>query len=107
MRRDVFRAIADPTRRAIIEMVASGPMNLNTVAEQFHVSRPAISKHVRILEECGLIDIRQQGRERYVEAKLETMNEAAQWINQYSRFWNAKLDALGKHIENKKRLSKK
>ena len=65
MRRDVFQAIADPTRRAIINMIANQPMNLNMVAEQFDVSRPAISKHIKILTQCGLITINQQGRERY------------------------------------------
>lgn len=70
MRRDVFQAIADPTRRAIIDMIAKRSLNLNAIAEHFNVSRPAISKHIRILTECGLISIHQQGRERFCEAKL-------------------------------------
>jgi DNA-binding transcriptional ArsR family regulator len=94
MRRDVFQAIADPTRRAIINMLANQPMNLNTVAEQFDVSRPAISKHIKILTQCGLITINQQGRERYCEAKLQKLNEVSQWVEQYRTFWNKKLDAL-------------
>jgi DNA-binding transcriptional ArsR family regulator len=94
MRRDVFQAIADPTRRAIINMIAHQPLNLNTVAEQFDVSRPAISKHIKILTQCGLITIKQQGRERYCEAKLQQLNEVSQWIEQYRVFWNQKLDAL-------------
>jgi DNA-binding transcriptional ArsR family regulator len=65
MRRDVFQAIADPTRRKIINMISQQSLNLNSVAENFHVSRPAISKHIKILTECGLIEIKQQGRERY------------------------------------------
>jgi DNA-binding transcriptional ArsR family regulator len=65
MRRDVFQAIADPTRRDIIAMLAGKPMNLNAVADRFDISRPAISKHIKILTQCGLITIRQQGRERY------------------------------------------
>jgi DNA-binding transcriptional ArsR family regulator len=103
MRRDVFQAIADPTRRAIIDMLAAESMNLNAVAEQFDISRPAISKHVKILEECGLVLIKQQGRERHCEARLEKLNEVSGWIEQYSEFWNAKLDALGKYVEGKKK----
>lgn len=94
MRRDVFQAIADPTRRAIINMIANQPLNLNTVAEQFDVSRPAISKHIKILTQCGLITIKQQGRERYCEAKLQKLNEVSAWIEQYRVFWTQKLDAL-------------
>ena len=94
MRRDVFQAIADPTRRKIINMIAHQSLNLNTVAENFHISRPAISKHIKILTECGLIVIKQQGRERYCEAKLQKLNEVSKWIEQYRVFWAKKLDAL-------------
>ncbi|MEO7983465.1 MAG: metalloregulator ArsR/SmtB family transcription factor, partial [Bacteroidota bacterium] len=68
MRRDVFQAIADPTRRQIINMISMQSLNLNAVAENFDISRPAISKHIKILTECGLIVIKQKGRERYCEA---------------------------------------
>lgn len=95
MRRDVFQAIADPTRRAIIHMVAQQPMNLNAVADQFDISRPAISKQIKILTECGLISIRTQGRERVCEVQLQQLNEVSEWIEQYRKFWNTKLDALG------------
>lgn len=94
MRRDVFQAIADPTRRAIINMIANQPMNLNAVAEQFDISRPAISKQIKILTQCGLVNIKQQGRERYCEAKLQKLNEVSEWVEQYRIFWNEKLDAL-------------
>jgi DNA-binding transcriptional ArsR family regulator len=94
MRRDVFQAIADPTRRAIISMVAAQSLNLNAVAENFNVSRPAISKHIKILTECGLITIKQQGRERVCEAKLDKLNEVSDWVEQYRKFWTEKLDAL-------------
>jgi DNA-binding transcriptional ArsR family regulator len=99
MRRDVFQAIADPTRRAIISMIANQSLNLNAVAEHFDVSRPAISKHIKILTECGLIVIKQQGRERYCEAKLAKLNEVSHWVEQYRRFWNAKLDSLENYLE--------
>ena len=94
LRRDVFQAIADPTRRNIIGLVANQSMNLNTVAERFDISRPAISKHIKILTECGLIVIRQEGRERYCEAKLDKLNEVSAWADQYRKFWTDKLDAL-------------
>lgn len=99
MRRDVFQAIADPTRREIINIVAQKSLNLNSVAEQFHISRPAISKHIKILTECGLIEIKQQGRERYCEANLRSLNQVSQWIEQYRVFWTNKLDALENFLE--------
>jgi DNA-binding transcriptional ArsR family regulator len=98
MRRDVFQAIADPTRREIINMVAHQSLNLNSVAENFDISRPAISKHIKILTECGLIVIKQQGRERYCEAKLDKLNEVSDWIEQYRIFWTNKLNALERFL---------
>ncbi|GAB3525511.1 ArsR/SmtB family transcription factor [Emticicia fontis] len=100
MRRDVFQAIADPTRRNIIGLIANQTMNLNAVAEQFDISRPAISKHIKILTECGLIVIRKEGRERYCEAKLDKLNEVSAWADQYRKFWNNKLDALDDFLKN-------
>ena len=99
MRRDVFQAIADPNRRAILGMLANENLTLNGVAEHFKVSRPAISKHIKILTECGLISIHQQGRERYCEAKLEKLHEVSDWIEQYKKFWETKLDALEQYLE--------
>jgi DNA-binding transcriptional ArsR family regulator len=98
MRRDVFQAIADPTRREIINLIVHKSLNLNSVAENFDVSRPAISKHIKILMECGLLVIRQQGRERYCEARLEKLNEVSDWVEQYKKFWSAKLDALEHYL---------
>lgn len=99
MRRDVFQAIADPTRREILNMLATDRMNLNTVADKFDISRPAISKHIKILTECGLITIKQQGRERYCEARLQHLNEVSEWVDQYKRFWTNKLNALGDFLD--------
>ncbi len=101
MRRDVFQAIADPTRREIINMIAYQPLNLNSVAEKFSISRPAVSKHIKILSECGLIVIKQQGRERICEAKLGTLNEVSEWIEQYRIFWTDKLNSLEKFLDKK------
>lgn len=98
MRRDVFQAIADPTRREIINLVAHRSLNLNAVAENFDISRPAISKHIKILTECGLIIVRQEGRERYCEANLQSLGEVSDWVEQYRTFWTAKLDALEKFL---------
>jgi DNA-binding transcriptional ArsR family regulator len=95
MRRDVFQAIADPTRREIIGMLAQHPLNLNNVADQFNISRPAISKHIKILTECGLVTITQQGRERYCHAELQKLKQVADWTEQYKKLWTEKLDALG------------
>lgn len=97
-RRDVFQAIADPTRRQIIGLIAQRPMNLNTLSENFGVSRPAISQHIKILTECGLVAVRQQGRERYCEAKLEKLREVHEWIDQYKQLWNEKLDSLETYL---------
>jgi DNA-binding transcriptional ArsR family regulator len=94
MRRDVFQAIADPTRREIINMISHQSLNLNAVADNFDISRPAISKHIKILTECGLITIRRQGRERFCEARLQKLREVNEWIKQYQVFWTGKLDAL-------------
>lgn len=98
MRRDVFQAIADPTRRAIIQMIANESLNLNAVAENFDISRPAISKHIKILTECGLVVIKQQGRERICEAKLQKLYEVSKWIEQYRIFWMGRLDALENYL---------
>ena len=102
MRRDVFQAIADPTRRQIINVISHHPLNFNSVAETFDISRQAVSKHIKILTECGLITIKQQGRERYCEAKLSKLNEVSNWVEQYKKFWELKLDALENYLEQTK-----
>jgi DNA-binding transcriptional ArsR family regulator len=102
MRRDVFQAIADPNRRAIIQLLSEKRRTLNGVAEHFDISRPAISKHIRILNECGLVDIVRQGREHYCSVKLEGLSEVSEWVNQYEAFWTSKLDALGGYLSKKK-----
>jgi DNA-binding transcriptional ArsR family regulator len=99
MRRDVFQAIADPTRRKIIHTLVHKPLNLNAVAENFHISRPAVSKHIKILSECGLIIIKQTGRERFCEINFKSLAEVADWIEQYRVFWTQKLDALDEFLE--------
>jgi DNA-binding transcriptional ArsR family regulator len=100
MRRDVFQAISDPTRREIIHLIAYQPLNLNAVAENFTMSRPAISQHMKILVECGLVAVTQKGRERYCEARLDRLDEVAQWVEQYRRVWQQKHDRLDKVLVN-------
>ena len=107
MRRDVFQAIADPTRREIISIIARQRLNLNMVAERFDMSRPAISKHVKILSECGLLVIKKEGREHYCEAQLDKLNEVSDWIEQYKEFWNTKLDALDEYLTQLQTKNKK
>ena len=105
-RRDVFQAIADPTRRAIIGMIAQEPVNVNTIAEQFDVSRQAISLHLKILSECDLLNIKQIGRERLCEAKLEKLNEVHEWVEQYHKLWTGRLNALKNLVEQEELQSK-
>jgi DNA-binding transcriptional ArsR family regulator len=98
MRRDVFQAIADPNRRAILCLLAHQKLTLNGVADNFKISRPAISKHIKILKECGLIVIRRRGRERYCEGRLDKLNEVSDWVGQYRKIWTARLDRLEEYL---------
>jgi DNA-binding transcriptional ArsR family regulator len=98
MNKDIFKAIADPTRREIINLIAHQSMNLNAVADNFDMSRPAVSKHIKILTSCGLLVIKQQGRERFCHADLRQLKEVTDWAEQYRRFWSQKLDALGQFL---------
>ncbi|HTE00813.1 MAG TPA: metalloregulator ArsR/SmtB family transcription factor [Mucilaginibacter sp.] len=99
MRRDVFQAIADPTRREILGMIAHKSLNINSVTENFDVSRAAIYKHMKILTECGLLEIKQKGRERFCEGKLEKLNEISDWVAQYREFWEARFDLLDNYLQ--------
>lgn len=104
--RDIFQAIADPTRRQIIGMLAEKSLNVNAIAAEFNMTRQAVSLHVQLLKECGLITIRQQGRERYCEAQLEKLNEVTDWVNQYRKYWDKNFDSLETYlakIQNKKK----
>ncbi|HTI07876.1 MAG TPA: metalloregulator ArsR/SmtB family transcription factor [Puia sp.] len=105
MRRDVFQAIADPTRREIIGLLSQQSLNLNAVADNFSISRPAVSKHIKILTECGLIMITQQGRERFCRANMNKLSEVSDWVDQYRKFWTGKLDALEKFLDKQPRSS--
>jgi len=94
-------------------MIAHETLNLNSVAEKFHISRPAISKHIKILTECGLIVINQKGRERHCEANLKKLNEISVWVEQYREFWEQKLESLENYLnqlqtsKNKRHVTRK
>jgi len=105
-RRDVFQAIADPTRRQIISMISKNPLNVNAVAQKFDMSRQAVSLHVKILEECGLIVLKQQGRERFCEARLEKLGEVSHWVEQYKQHFEQKLDSLEKYLDKLQKQKK-
>lgn len=94
MPQDVYQAIADPTRREIIDLLAGHSMPINDVAKKFEISRPAVSRHIKILNECGLVVIRKEGRKRYCRADTRKLQEVIEWAFRYRKFWNKKLDAL-------------
>lgn len=94
MRRDIFQAIADPTRRAIIALIAVQAMTPNAIAENFNSTRQAVSKHLRILTECELVKQQQAGREIYYQLQLNKMKEIDKWLNQYRKMWESRFDNL-------------
>lgn len=100
IRRDVFQAIADPTRRAIIVLLTMGAMTPNALAEHFDTSRQAISKHLKILTECELLSQNQQGREIYYHLDIDKMKEVDQWIEQFRRIWESRFDQLDQLLIN-------
>jgi DNA-binding transcriptional ArsR family regulator len=102
-RRDVFQAIADPTRRQIIHLLSKQSLSLNSIAHHFESSRPAISKHIKVLVECGLIKIRQEGRERFCNVQLKKLKEVKTWAEQYSKLWDSKLANLQEYLGREKR----
>jgi DNA-binding transcriptional ArsR family regulator len=97
-RRDVFQAIADPTRRKIIDLISHQPMNLKTIAEYFDISRPAISQQIKILNECGLIEITKEGRETFCSIRPDELKKIAQWIGQYQDLWEERIDSFEAYL---------
>ena len=94
MKRDIFQAIADPTRRAIIALIALQAMTPNALAENFHTTRQAVSKHLRILTECELVKQEYKGREIYYSLEIEKMKEIDKWLEQYRKIWETRLNQL-------------
>ena len=107
MRRDIFQAIADPTRRAIIALIAIQAMTPNAIAEHFHTSRQAVSKHLRILTECELVTQEQKGREIYYSLEIEKMKEIDKWLEQYRKIWETRLNQLEEVLATIKKQEKK
>jgi len=101
-RRDVYQAIADPTRREIINLIATQPYNVNSIAEKFDMTRQAISLHVKILADCGLIVIKQSGRDRFCEAKLDQLDEVATWVERSRKLWNSRFEKLDNYLNELK-----
>ena len=94
MKRDIFQAIADPTRRAIIALIAIQAMTPNAIAEHFDTTRQAVSKHLRILTECELIKQEQKGREIYYQLEIDKMKEIDKWLEQYRKIWESRFEQL-------------
>lgn len=106
MRRDIFQAIADPTRRAILTLIAVQAMTPNAIAENFNSTRQAVSKHLRILTECELVKQEQQGREIYYSLQVNKMKEIDKWLAQFRKIWETRfnqLDDVLATIKNKKK----
>lgn len=106
MRRDVFQAVADPTRRAIIALIALQAMTPNAIAENFNTTRQAVSKHLRILTECELVKQEQHGREIYYSLELEKMKEIDKWLSQYRKLWETRFNQLDDVLATLKKQKK-
>lgn len=106
MRRDIFQAIADPTRRAIIALIALQPMTPNAIAEHFDISRQGVSKHLRILTECELVKQEQQGREVYYQLEIDKMKEIDKWLEQFRKIWDKRFQQLDQLLSTIKKGKK-
>jgi DNA-binding transcriptional ArsR family regulator len=106
IRRDIFQAIADPTRRAIIALIALQAMTPNALAEHFNTSRQAVSKHIQILTECELVKQEQQGREIYYSLDIQKMKEIDIWLEQFRRLWETQFNQLDKVLATIKKQKK-
>lgn len=102
LRRDIFQAIADPTRRAILTLLAAQTMTAGAIASHFDAARPTISKHLQILNECDLIDSDQQGREIFYQIKIDKMKEIDQWLEQFRKIWEGRFGQLDELLLNLK-----
>ena len=106
MRRDIFQAIADPTRRAIITLIALHAMTPNAIADNFNTTRQSISKHLRILTECELVKQEYKGREIYYSLEIEKMKERDKWIEQFRKIWETRFNQLDKVLSTIKKQKK-
>lgn len=106
MRRDIFQAIADPTRRAIIALIALQAMTPNAIAANFNTTRQSVSKHLRILTECELVKQEQQGREIYYSLEVEKIKEVDQWVSQFRKIWETRFNQLDDVLSTLKKQQK-
>lgn len=106
MRRDIFQAIADPTRRAIIALIAIQAMTPNAIAKHFDTTRQAVSKHLKILTECELVKQEYQGREIFYQLEIDKMKEIDKWLEQFRKIWEARFDQLDKLLSTIKKQNK-
>ena len=102
LRRDIYQAISDPTRRTILVLLTSQAMTAGAIASNFDAARPTISKHLQILSECDLVEAKQQGREIYYELKVQKMKEIDTWLEQFRKIWENRLDKLEIVLSNLK-----
>ncbi|MBS1667635.1 MAG: winged helix-turn-helix transcriptional regulator [Bacteroidetes bacterium] len=106
MKQDLFQAVADPTRRAILALVAIQALTPNAMAEKFDMSRQAVSKHIKVLQECDLIKPQQSGREIYYHFNPQKMQELDHWLTQFRKTWETQFNQLDKVLDNMKKLKK-
>jgi DNA-binding transcriptional ArsR family regulator len=106
LRRDIFQAISDPTRRAILVMLTSQAMTAGAIASNFDVARPTISKHIQILNECELVEPSRKGREIYYELKIDKMKEIDKWLEQFRQFWENRFQQLDDLLSDIQQKSK-
>ena len=99
LRRDIFQAIADPTRRSILMLLASQTITAGAIAEEFDAARSTVSKHIQILTECGLVEAKPQGREIYYEIRMDAMNEVDVWLNEVRKTWDKRFDKLDRYLQ--------
>ncbi|MEO6869346.1 MAG: metalloregulator ArsR/SmtB family transcription factor [Ginsengibacter sp.] len=102
-RRDIFQAIADPTRRMIIQKLASGALNIGQLVENSGITRQGIAKHLKVLHECGVIKLTQKGREQLCEARLDQLDTVVDWVNESRKQWNQRLKKLDKFLAQTKK----
>ncbi|MFC7523058.1 ArsR/SmtB family transcription factor [Parapedobacter sp. GCM10030251] len=102
-RRDVFQAIADPTRRMIIQKLSRGALNIGQIVEDSGITRQGIAKHLKVLNECGMVSLTQKGREQFCEARLDKLDEVVDWVNASRKLWNQRFDKLDKFLAETKK----
>jgi DNA-binding transcriptional ArsR family regulator len=102
---DVFAAIGDPTRRRVLDMLSRGDLAASAIASPFHISRPAVSRHLTVLRKAGLVSVRRRGREQIYRLRAQPLHEVFDWVEHYRAFWNEKMAALGDYLVSKPKES--